>query len=270
MKGKLILLTGIIAALINTGCCTEAGAQMRETDVEQEIMKEMEITDVLDRTVGIRLTDPCADMYAEALDIELTSEQVASFVELEESLVVSAGNIGSKWFYALEFYDENNNLLQSWKIDTQHRIAAGEGKIIKSDTALKAWFEQMEEELSVEFDLLERKPGEGYFYFITDVDHGSLMEVTENNFQQGIEYDFGEEDIQYLKENWKGTVFQEKKAEQQEMKIQIWLYSEGGADLYCFVSDEQGNLYTDTGYQVCGEGTSKWLEELKIKAGFSD
>lgn len=279
MINKKMLAVGIVASLMSVTGCASAGAETEQIAEESVVSakdsqtelsgleEKREITKILECTVCMKIVDPCPLMYEEELDAELDPELTDSFRTLAESLKPEKGNAGSRTFYLIKFYDEKELLLAEWKVDTQHRIILENGEMISPDSSLENLFSELEESLDITFAVFERAPGTDFLRLLEEAEKGKLTEVTEDNFQEGATYDLDSEDLKELKTHWPDIEIADTESGLEKIRYQIHFYTEKGAELYCLVVGEDGNLYTDTMYQLCGEMVSEWLDNLKRKAG---
>lgn len=93
---------------------------------------------------------------------------------------------------------------------------------------------------------------------------GNLYELTENNFQEGLDYDFTEEELAL----WQNVVEQldtaaeQKPAEEIEPGYLIRLYDEDGSEIASFSVGRDGRVYTEDNRRVEDEAIETLLREL--------
>lgn len=92
------------------------------------------------------------------------------------------------------------------------------------------------------------------------IDRGNIYEITENEFHQGIEYEFSQAELDCFK-----TVMEQKDyrcsqglPKKEEIRFIIDLYDQNGSELAALSMDRNGKLYSDDGYLV----VSSTLEEM--------
>lgn len=81
---------------------------------------------------------------------------------------------------------------------------------------------------------------------------GNLYEITENNFIEGIDYDFSETEIEEIKTILKNEEFTltEEIIDENELQYIINFYDADGTEIFSFALDKNKNIFCKDGYQL--------------------
>lgn len=150
----------------------------------------------------IQLGDIVEDSYRESIDCELEQEDIEALKSLKNKLLMTEKPIVSFYYYKLSIYDKDRNLLDTWTVDVNYRIEAGLGYGIEGEGRLEELLKSVEEKNGISYEkVCSRVPGENYLEMLDKASDINLVEITENNFIEGIDYYLEQEDIEALKKN---------------------------------------------------------------------
>lgn len=81
---------------------------------------------------------------------------------------------------------------------------------------------------------------------------GNLYEITENNFIEGIDYDFSETEIEEIKTILKNEEFTltEEIIDENKLQYIINFYDADGTEIFSFALDKNKNIFCEDGYQL--------------------
>ena len=239
--------------------------QTTETATTEEQTTEAKTTDDSGEVSGlytdvaaIRIVDETDGRYEGSMLYDLTPEQVQGFIEAINESDAMDYVPGAAAFYRLNLYGEDGTLIETFEVNSHRSMIDSSGRGTNG-FAIEAWLESMEEEYGITYESVwGRQPADDYFILMSEGASGSFREITETNFDQGIELDLTKDDISELTEALKDTEIS-KESKEVNPKYMFDVFSEDGAALYYFVVDENMKIYTDYGYELTGGGIADWV-----------
>lgn len=271
---KRIIGVLICMLLLLAGCSHKEESNPKKPEPAP---KEEEVTEVdercietLEKAAYIQLGDIVEDSYRESMGCELEQEDIEALKKLKNKLVMTDKPIVSFYYYKLSIYDKDKNLLDTWTVDVNYRIEAGLGYGIEGEGKLEELLKSVEEKNGITFEkVCSRVPGENYLQMLDKGSDINLVEITENNFIEGIDYYLEQEDIEALKKIKEDIEFGETQKEFDIYHYQIHIYTESGAELYFWVVDYDGKIYSQD-YEMGGEALEQWQSVIEKKSGLSE
>lgn len=99
---------------------------------------------------------------------------------------------------------------------------------------------------------------------VSEIENGELYEVTENSFQEGLEYTFSVEEIDDLKEILEtgGMEGRKKKIKQTEIKYLANFYNSAGEEIFALAFDKKARIYSEDGYWLKDEAIESFFEKI--------
>ncbi len=92
----------------------------------------------------------------------------------------------------------------------------------------------------------------------------NLYELTDNNFEVGLDYDFTEEELvlwQAVLDNLE-DIAEAEPSQTEDPRYLIRLYDGTESEIACFSLDRQGNLFTEDGRKVENEAITELLKGI--------
>lgn len=279
------LIIAVFCSLLFTGCSalsntssdsdqtsSKESATQEQTAVEQTTQEQITQEQTTDPEVemninyaevaSIQIVDISDDMYEEKLQYDLTSEQVDGFIASIDDLTLSNKKSGNKGCYKLNMYDKDGNLIDVWKVNILKYITNNKGETYKSDS-IKTWLKSVEGTFNISLEsIFSRKPAKNYFSLMSEASFGKIHELTENNFQESLDIDLNEKDINEMTSSLQNVEFSGTASNNIKKKYTIDVFNENGATLYILYADENLKIYNDFGYEISGGNIKEWLEKL--------
>ena len=245
----------------NTNVTTES--QVTEANVTEEETTDVsnESIDRFSEITSIKIVDISDDLYEDKLEYTLTTEQVSSFLELQNDLYLNDKRSGSYEWYKLELYGKDDALIDTFSVGTNYFITDSAGRSYKSDK-LKDWLKSVTESYDMSISkVCGRQPSDNYFKFMSEGSSGRLDEKAETNFDKVLELELTETDIKELSSALENIEFSKEAIADIPFKYTIEVYNKYGAFLYAIYVDENMHIYTDYGYEITGGTITDWVEE---------
>lgn len=242
---------------------TEARTTEAETTEEQTTEAKTtddsgEVSGLYTDVAAIRIVDETDGRYEGAMLYDLTPEQVQGFIEAINESDAMDYVPGAAAFYRLNLYGEDGTLIETFEVNSHRSMIDSSGRGTNG-FAIEAWLESMEEEYGITYESVwGRQPADDYFILMSEGASGNFREITETNFDQGIDLNLTKDDISELTEALKDTEIS-KESKEINPKYMFDVFSEDGAALYYFVVDENMKIYTDYGYELTGGGIADWV-----------
>ncbi|MBQ8165363.1 MAG: hypothetical protein IJZ94_06070 [Clostridia bacterium] len=255
---KLVLLLCVLFLIASNGCSKTEENYLSETNTG--------VNEMLNNVAKIRITDVAENMYKEPLDIFLTEEEVVSFVSAAKVANARQDSFSGYLYYSLEMIGVNGDVIDRLTLDTNNIAEFQSGIILERSGELDSVLKTIETKYNITTEIWLRQPDEGYFSLFNMADHGTLDEITENNFIEGIDYDFSKEECQKIENALNEFEFSEFSSDNTNMKYELDIYSSGGAGLYQLYINENNEVFTDTGYQVKSNLLSEYIGQMISKA----
>ena len=218
----------------------------------------------------IKIVDVEEDLFREPLEEKVSETELESLKELFPSLETEDGSPYAKPYYKLVFLDKNENAIDQWMITTDHSVWNEDGKISEGGDRLKDWLEALEESHDIGYEILDRAPGKDYFSLLSYAEKGSLDEITETNFEEGLDFKINRQETEKFCDIMENAETGEKRSQKKKYKYQIHIYSGGGADLYMLLVDSAGKFYTNTEFEIQAEELDNWFQNIVDKAENQD
>lgn len=237
---------------------TEAETTEEHTTEAKTTDDSGEVSGLYTDVAAIRIVDETNGRYESAMLYDLTPEQVQGFIEAINESDAMDYVPGAAAFYRLNLYGEDGTLIETFEVNSHRSMIDSSGRGTNG-FAIEAWLESMEEEYGITYESVwGRQPADDYFILMSEGASGNFREITETNFDQGIDLNLTKDDISELTEALKDTEIS-KESKEVTPKYKFDVFSEDGAALYYFVVDENMKIYTDYGYELTGGGIADWV-----------
>ena len=216
-KSVVVILLVIIFTTVITGCSRTseievletASAGIKETADNCLCKSNAGLNEILEDVVNIRITDVAENMYKEPLDISLSEEDVKLLISALNESKEKEDSFDGYLYYSLEMLDADGVVIEQLTIDTHYTAEFQNGLILERSGELDSVLENIETKYNITTDIWSRQPAEGYFSLFNLADHGSLDEITENNFIKGINHDISKEECLEIEKDLKEFEFSE-------------------------------------------------------------
>lgn len=260
------ILTVLLCSVLCTGCgINNDGTIGDNTNSSQEQNTHVEVEMDIDysKVASIQIVDVSEDMYEEAMQYDLTTEQVNGFIDVLNDLVEVDVQSGNRSCYRMNLYDGAGNPIDSIEVDSNKCITSSNGTVYEKGAKFEEWLTNVELSLGISLDSVwGRRPSKQYFSLLTLADTASLDEVKETNFDEGLELEISKEDIEELSQHMANVSFSKKAKELDEYKYVIEFFSSQEASLYILYVDNKLNVYTEYGYEISGGGVKDWVKAV--------
>lgn len=212
---------------------------------------------------SIELCDLYEDMYSSKLSYLFSTDEVSTFLESVSSITESDVPSGSRAYYQLKLRDGNNDIIDIWTIDSYASITSLNGKNFVRNGEIDALLTSIEKKNKLSLDsVYGRSPGTNYFYMLQYAKTAEIDEMTETNFDNGIELELSEIEISDFTDCVQKEKFSKKAKKIDDYKYVVEFFSENEASLYIFYVDKEWKVFTEYGYELTEGEVSKYIKEI--------
>lgn len=248
--------------LLLSSCKAANDPSLAATSENHSEVETMNLTEVISKTETVILRDPAKGMYQNDREIVLTNEERSSVLKALGQAQERTQPIFSYFLYSIELSDRDGKVLAVFPVDTKNSVETPDGELLSKEGELGRVLAEIEEKYQIRADLFKRMPGENYFCFMPEVSFGTFIEITENNFIQGLDIRLSRDDIAEMTAALADVKFAAERTESFDQKYQIDLYSEREGLFYCFYIDHEGRVYSVEQYEIFSSGLNEWLNTM--------
>ena len=247
-----ILVVGIcLLALLITDYCIYQNTEIKSAS--SQISGQISNQEYPDSIGEIMIEDMDREQYQNPLEVRLSANMVKEFNQFLPDLQTEPGKMLAKPFYRIRLIEEKYTT--EWTVCADHSVYSKEGRVYTENDALDNWLKDIEASAGFDHSMLDRAPGDNHLCLMDEAERAEINEITENNFVEGTSFALNEEEYSEFGDilTLYGVSFSRKPVKNLKEKYRISVYSENGAELYLLFLDQEGYLYTNTGYQIlCG------------------
>ncbi|MDD6328250.1 MAG: hypothetical protein Q4D54_02745 [Eubacteriales bacterium] len=261
-----------------TGCSKKEASLDTSQNIEDHTMAdsltETEENDMkadleyLSNVSYIKLCDPVDDKFVETIDKKLDHSDLETLMSIAGNVSCSEreGNISAE-YYALKFYDVNDNEVATWTIGTRYTIEDSTGQVLSREKELKPWITGLEEKYAISHELLSRTPGANYFYKLDQSASVDVSEIVETPTvdDSGKNVKLTDSEVRSLCCCMGKVTLKEAEQDVLDYCLSISVFSKAGGSLYQFWVKPDGRIFvrTNQAYEVCGDEIIAWVRQIE-------
>ncbi|WP_026516006.1 hypothetical protein [Butyrivibrio sp. MC2021] len=216
---------------------------------------------------SVCLEDCVSGMYADELNEMLSINEVSSLMGILPELKQKPGNTGMHCNYKLVCYDADGNAAYEFLVDSSYNLNIKDEVYLECTEGLKSFCKKLEQDHGY-VSGYHRTPGAQYLSMASETAKADFREATENNFVQGVSYDFKGSDLDVIKKGISSVKFLDNSEQTGELWYRISLYDKNGAGLYTIDLTHDNTVYIDN-HLVDYASIADLLQELEKISGFN-
>lgn len=241
---------------------TEATAmEIEENDMKADL-------GYLSNVSYIKICDPVDNKFVESIDKKLEDSDVEALKAIATDITCSEreGNISTE-YYALKFYDANDNEVAVWKVGTRYTVEDSTGQVLSREKELKPWISSIEEKYEISYEILNRTPGVNYFYQLDKSASIVVQEIVDKPTVEdsGKSVKLTEDEVQGLCACMGKVSLKAAESDVQDYCLNISVSSKAGGGLYEFWVKPDGRVFVraTSAYEVCGDEIIAWVRQIE-------
>ena len=248
----------VIAMILITGCSMNSADDPTNKDMVIKKAEKIEINDVFE------------GQYKDALRIELTEDEINSLKTAVGSADMLKETGGALPIYKLVIKDSDELLLDEWFVTTEREIMTSSNEIT-NDVNIQECLGAIEEKHDITYDsLMNRHPGEAYFKDLDGIFEAELVEITENNFVEGVTYSLDKKDIESIHKCADVKCdFDDKREEDIDVEATIRLYDKNESRIHTLDISHDGSIYCN-GWRINGKEFTDTIKAIVKKSGLQE
>lgn len=258
MKRNLLFLLCILSMLFLISCAND-GSNISDDNLMEDDNQFM----YLDQVTYIELDDVIKNSYLESIYVDLDNEDIDSFKKIGSNMEKSETQPVAKPFYSLTFYDEKMNVIDVWEVCDAYTVKTSNHIIISRQGELSEWLDMIENKYNITFEIFNRTPGKDYMKQLEQADSAYITEITDNNYISGVSCVLGENDLLSFKQLEDDIQMVQDRRDINDYYYQITFYDNNGGQLYTFIVDFDGKIYTSTGFEVTSQAAIEWFRRVE-------
>lgn len=258
MKRNLLFLLCILNMLFLSSCTNDD----RNISDDNLIEDDNEFM-YLEQVANIELDDVIKNSYLESIHVNLDNEDIDAFKEIVSKMEKSETQPVAKPFYSLTFYDDKMDIIDVWEVCDTYTVKTDNHIIISQQGELSEWLDMIENKYNITFEIFNRTPGENYMKQLEQADNAYITEITDNNFISGVSCNLEEDDLVSFKLLEDDIQIAQGRRDINDYYYQITFYDNNGGQLYTFVIDFDGKIYTSTGFEVTSQAAIDWFRRVE-------
>ena len=219
----------------------------------------------LNQVTNIELDDIVEGSYLESIYVALDDEDIDALKRIVSKIEKCEKIPVSKPLYSLTFYDEEKNVIDVWKVCDVYTVRTANNIILSRENEFDEWLDMIENKYNITFDIFNRTPGKNNMQQLEQADNAYITEITYNNFTSGVSCNLAEDDILSFKSLKNEIQIMQEKQDIDDYYYKIDFFDINGAELYSFIVDFDGKIYTSTGFEMTGEQAINWFGSVEKK-----
>lgn len=264
MRKSLLLLVFFFGVTFVSACTNDDANNDGDVSQNNVIEDDNEFM-YLDLVTEIELDDIVEDSYIESIYVTLDDEDIDALKKIVSKIEKSEEHPVSKSLYSLTFYDEKNDVIDVWEVSNVYTVKTGNNIILSRKNELDEWLDMIENKYNITFDIFNRTPGKNYMQQLEQADNAYITEITDNNFVSGVSCNLDEDDILSFKSLKDEIQIMQEKQNIDDYYYKIDFFDINGIELYSFIVDFDGKIYTSTGFEMTGEKVMNWFGSVEKK-----
>lgn len=258
MKRNLLFLLCILSIVLLSSCANDGGniSDINLIEDENEFM-------YLEQVTYIEMDDVIKNSYLESIYVNLDNEDIDAFKKIGSNMEESETQPVTRPFYSLTFYDEKMDVIDVWEVCDAYTVKTSNHIIISRQDELGEWLDMIENKYNITFEIFNRTPGEDYMKQLEQADNAYITEITDNNFISGVSCVLEENDLLSFKQLEDDIQMVQDRRDINDYYYQIAFYDNNGGQLYTFVVDFDGKIYTSTGFEVTNQAAIDWFRGVE-------
>lgn len=252
---------GLIILLLFTGCS-------HSTLNNEKGEAERNMNETVLKANKVKIIDIVENMYEQSIAVNLSEKESAEIIDSLGTLTEKTSGYSRGLLYSISLYNADNEQVNRFFVDTGDTIGDINGNYYQRNEKISAVLSKVEKEFNLTPDALwNRKPGKNYFGALQMTDHGTLREITDNNFIEGISVDFSDSDIKTFISKLSNVSFSDsfydfEYDQEHILKYVMHFYTNAGGEVYMFYVDSDLNVYAEQGYKLINADLSSWIKDV--------